>query len=304
MHLTPQVFEIDCNIVVPRIETFIREKMTTLSRKGILVPLSGGLDSSTVAALCARAVGRENVTGLMLPDIKGSPEAVKFGRLVAKSLGIQIHSINMTHLLLAAGAYSFVANLVPSRRLLSTVVRRRLQVSKRNMYLEVLRGSDDSMVLSAFASVYARQRARVVVSFRYAELHRLLVVGTAHKSEDLLGLYVKFGIDDSADVMPLKNLYRSHILQIARYVGVPQLVLERTPNPEMLPGVEDKYCDLLGLASEKVDLVLFGLESQMSNDEIASDTGVALEKVAELREIMSLSQHMRQPSMTLNPLAA
>jgi NAD+ synthase len=303
MRLSPQLFEIDCTVVVPRIEAFIREKLQALSRKGILVPLSGGLDSSTVAALCARAVGRESVTGLMLPDLKGSPEAVRFGRLVARELGLRTRSINMTPILLAAGVYNFAANLVPSRRLLAAIVRRRLQEANRNMFLEVLRGSDEKMVLSAFASTYARQRARVVVTFRYADLHRLLVVGTAHKSEDLLGLFVKFGVDDCADLMPLKNLYRSHILQIAKYIRVPQSVLERTPNPEMLPGVEDKYFDLLGIPSEQVDLVLFGLESHMTGEEIAAETGVALAKVAEIGEIVRLSQHMRQPSMSLDPLA-
>ena len=102
--------------------------------------------------------------------------------------------------------------------------------------------------------------------------------------------------------MPLKNLYRSHILQIARYVGVPQVVIERTPNPEMLPGIEDKYFDLLKIPSQRVDLVLFGLESRMSDDDIASSTGVTVQKVAEIREIMRLSEHMRHPSMSLNPL--
>jgi NAD+ synthase len=303
MRLSQSLFEIEGTVVVPKIEDFIRKMLAAFSRKGILVPLSGGLDSSTVAALCARAVGKENVTGLMLPDIKGSPEAVQFGRLIAKDLGIRAHSINMTHILLAAGAYRFAANLVPSRKLLSIMVRRHLRKSNRNLHLEALRGSNERMILRALASVYARQRARVVVTFRYADLHQLLVVGTAHKSEDLLGLYVKFGIDDSADLMPLKNLYRSHILQIARYVGIPQSILERSPNPEMLPGVEDKYYDLFGMESEKVDLVLFGIESQMSNEEIATDTGVAMEKVTEIREVVALSQYMRQPSMTFNPLA-
>ncbi len=302
MRLSPDVFVIDCAVIVPRIEVFIREKMHALSRTGILVPLSGGLDSSTVAALCARAVGKENVTGLMLPDIKGSPDALRFGRMVARQLGIRSRTINMTHVLQAAGTYRFVANLVPSRRLLSSIVRKRMAAAKSNLFLEALKGSDDPMVRKAFASVYAKQRARVVVSFHYADLNRLLVVGTAHKSEDLLGLYVKFGIDDSADVMPLKNLYRSQILQIAPYVGVPQYVIERTPNPEMLPGIEDKYFDLLKVPSESVDLVLYGLESGMSDDDIASSTGVTPQKVAEIREIRRLSEHMRQPSMSLNPL--
>jgi NAD+ synthase len=303
MRLSPEVFLIDCSVVVPRIEAFIRDAMRSLHRAGIVVPLSGGLDSSTVAALCARAAGRENVTGLMLPDIKGSPAARRFGRLVVKELGIRGKVINTTDILRAAGAYRFIANLVPSRRLLSSLVRKALAGSGKNLFLEGIRGSDDPFMRRAFASIYARQRARVVVTCRYADLHRLLVAGSAHKSEDLVGLFVKFGIDDSADIMPLKHLFRSHILQIARHVGVPNAVVERSPNPEMLPGVEDKYFDVLRVPSDTVDLVLFGLEHGMSDEELAEQSGVSREKAAEIREMVELSGHMRSPSMSFDPLA-
>ena len=188
MRLSADVFVIDCTVVVSKIEAFIREKMRALSRTGVLVPLSGGLDSSTVAALCARAVGKENVMGLMLPDLKGSPDALRFGRMVARQLGIRTRAINMTRILGAAGTYRFVANLVPSRKLLSSIVRKRMAAAKGNLFLEALKGSDDPMVRKAIASIYVRQRARVVVSFHYADLNRLLVVGTAHKSEDLIGV--------------------------------------------------------------------------------------------------------------------
>jgi NAD+ synthase len=303
MQLSPEVFRIDCSVVVPRIEVFIRDAMRSMNRVGIVVPLSGGLDSSTVAALCARAVGRENVTGLMLPDIKGSRPALRFGRLVVKELGIHGHIINTTAILNAAGAYRFITNLVPSRRLLSRMVKRALAGSRKNLFLEGIKGSDDPFMRRAFASIYARQRARVIVTCRYADLHGLLVAGSAHKSEDLVGLFVKFGIDDSADIMPLKQLYRSHILQISRYVGVPTSVIDRSPDPEMLPGVEDKYLDVLGAPSDKVDLVLFGLENGMSNEEIAEQCGLSSTKVTEIREIVAMSSHMRSPSMSLNPLS-
>lgn len=136
----------------------------------------------------------------------------------------------------------------------------------------------------------------MVMTYRYAELHRLLVVGTAHKSEDLLGLFVKFGVDDAADLMPLKGLYRSQVLRIAEAVGVPGEVLGRAPNPEMLPGIEDKYLDIFGVPAPTVDLLLWGIEHGLPDADIALDTGVAPAKVAELREAVRVSAHMRQPS--------
>jgi NAD+ synthase len=201
----------------------------------------------------------------------------------------------------AVGAYRFIGNLVPSRRLLAAIIRKKMASSARNLFIEGVRGTDDGLTNRSLAAVYAKQRARVVVTFRYAEIHRLLVAGTAHKTEDLLGLFVKFGIDDMADVMPLKRLYRSHVVRIARALGVPEEVMARTPNPEMLPGVEDKYRDVLGVSAGDADLVLYGIEHGMVDADIAEGTGLPEAKVAELREVVGLTEHMRQPSLSPDP---
>jgi len=124
--LTPAVFHLDLGAVVPAIERFIDAKMKELGRQGIVVPLSGGLDSSTVAALCARAVGPELVTALLLPDRLGAPDALRFGRLVAAGLGVK--AVEMGRLkdriavgrdvavALIVGQYEYDVGLPASRR--------------------------------------------------------------------------------------------------------------------------------------------------------------------------------------------
>jgi NAD+ synthase len=296
MALTPAVFELDVSAVVATIERFVAAEMRELRRAGVVVPLSGGLDSSTVTALCVRAVGQDKVTALLLPDRKGSREALRFGRLVARRLGVRAVEVDTTRLNRAAGVYRFLGYRLP-RWLVARGTRARLAAGGENPFVAGLRGTDDRQVRAALAAVYARQRLRLVVTYRYADPRRLLVVGSAHLSEDLLGLFVKFGIDDCADVMPLKHLYRTQVLAIAEAVGVPAEVIARTPNPEMLPGVEDKYRDLLGVAAPTVDLVLWGIEHGMRDAEIARDVGLAGAKVAQLRELVRLSGHMRHPSL-------
>ena len=140
---------------------------------------------------------------------------------------------------------------------------------------------------------------RLVVTYLLAEEHNLLVVGSAHKSEDMLGLFVKFGVDDVADLMPLKNLYRSQILQLAAYLGVPEEILARTPNPDLIPGVEDKYMDMIGLSYDTLDPLLYGLEHGLADEEIASQLGLPLEQVRQIRSVVSLTEHMRNPSQTV-----
>src|SRR5665648_213761 len=268
MTLTPAVFDLDVDAVVPAIERFVRDAMGDLARQGIVVPLSGGLDSSTVLALCARAVGPDRVTALLLPDRKGAPDALRFGRLVADRLGVRTAEVDTTRVNRAAGVYRFLGYRLP-RRLVARIARSRLSGRDESPFVAGLRGTEDPLTRQALAAVNARQRLRMVVTYRYAEQRRLLVVGSAHKSEDLLGLFVKFGVDDVADVMPLKGLYRSHILRIARAVGVPDEVVARTLHPDMLPRADDKYRDVLGVPSETADLVLWGIEHGLGDAEIA-----------------------------------
>jgi len=296
MKLDSCVFELDLDRIIPVIETFIAAKMNELGRRGIVVPLSGGLDSSTVAALFAQSVGRDKVIALLLPDRQGAPDAIKFATLVADRLGIKTVRQDTTKLNKSGGVYDFIANKVPNKKLGASVVRRYLVGDNGNFYLAGIAGTDHQLTREALASIYAKQRLRMVTTYHYAELHRLMVVGSAHKSEDLLGLFVKFGVDDVADLMPLKMLYRSQVLAIAARVGVPTEVLERSPNPEMLPGIEDKYQDVLHVSSEVVDLVLWGIEQGLDDAFIAESVALPVAKVAELRDIVRLSAHMRHPS--------
>jgi NAD+ synthase len=113
----------------------------------------------------------------------------------------------------------------------------------------------------------------------------------------MVGLFVKYGVDDNADLMPLKNLYRSQILSIARHIGVPEAIWSRSPNPEMIPGVTDKYRDILGLPSETIDLILYHLERNAPPDEIGRLTGLECGKVEEIRLLVAGTEHMRAHSM-------
>ncbi|MBI4976155.1 MAG: NAD(+) synthase [Spirochaetes bacterium] len=297
MRLTPAVFDLDYDAAVKKIEAFIARYMKELRRLGIVVPLSGGLDSSTALAVSVRAVGADKVRALLLPDAKGAPDALRFGRSVAKKLGVKAVIMNTTAVNRAAGVYRFIANIVPGRKLLSWIVKRHIKRSNENLFIDGIRGSDRPLTRQTIASIYAKQRLRMVMTYRYAELNRLLVVGSAHKSEDLLGLFVKFGADDAADVMPFKRLFRTQVMEIARRTGVPEEVLARSPNPEMLPGIEDKYLDILGIPAPVVDLILKGLELTMKDDAIAAAAGVTAAKVAELRGLVAVSAHMRNPSL-------
>jgi NAD+ synthase len=298
LQLVPSVLAFDCKKHSPEIEKFIRDTMLQLGRDGILVPISGGLDSSVVVSLCVRAVGKDKVTGIMLPEKKGNPDAMDYAQLMAKSLGIRTVIIDISDILKPIGTYEFITNRLGSTRFQKSFVKNVLPDITRNLFIQGIQGKGKPIVRRGMASMYSKHRIRFVVAYKFAEEHNLLEVGCAHKSEDLLGLFSKFGVDDNADVMPLKNLYRTQILQLAQFINVPEEIIQRTPNPDMLPGIEDKYLDVLGIDSETVDLVLFGLEKGLTASNIASELNLTADKVKEIQELVKSTTHMRNHSLS------
>ena len=298
IQLDQRVFEIDAQAYTERICEFISRSMINLHRDGVIVPLSGGLDSSTVLLLCLRAVGAEKLTALMMPEEQGNPEALFFSRMLTSRYSIKTITRNISPILLNLGTYDFVLSLIPTRRVKEWASRRYLR-QHGSPFLDLMTGGGDGFQRKGQARITSKHRIRAVVEFMIAEERNLLVAGCAHKSEDLLGLFVKFGVDDIADIMPLKNLYRSHILQIAAYLGVPSEIIQRTPNPDIVPGVTDKYQDMLGLSSEIVDLLLYGIERGMDDQNIATQLNLSLEKVQEIRNLVKNTSHMRNPSQSV-----
>jgi NAD+ synthase len=152
-------------------------------------------------------------------------------------------------------------------------------------YVRVLKGQGDKLIQRGLASFFTKQRVRLVAAYSYAEKHNLQVVGCAHKSEELTGLCVKYGIDDAADLMPIGHLYRTQIVQLAHVLNIPGEILVRTPNPDIIPGITDKYQDVLGVTAEEVDLVLYALENRFPETEIAEAAGVTDDRVTRIVEL-------------------
>jgi NAD+ synthase len=273
---------------------FIREKMLEMRRSGIVVPISGGLDSSVVACLCVNAVGRNMVTGLLLPEKQGNPEADKYAGILAEFLKIKTAGVDISRVLKSLGTYKFILNKIPSHRLKAKLVGEYLDPSKESMFLKGIKGTGNKFIYRGVASFYTKQRVRLVAAYKFAEENNLLVAGSAHKSEDMVGLYVKFGIDDNADLMPLKNLFRTQIVQLAEFLKVPREITERTPNPDLVPGVTDKYMDILHINWQKLDLILYGLEKGMGTRMIAQQLDMSDSKIEQIKEIVSLTFHMKR----------
>jgi len=284
---------------IDRLAGFVRRALDESHRSGIAVAMSGGLDSTVTAALCARAVGPERVRGFFLPEREGPPEDLSDASAAADWLGLQLDTHDVTGALREMGAYDFVLSRLPAEMLRAAVVKgvyalRRL-VSAENPLTGGQEGSGSAIVSRASAHFKSRHRMRMVFLYFRAERSNLLVAGAANRTEKLTGVYTRFGVDDCADIMPIGALFRTEVLRIAESLGVPDRILRKPPTPGIIPGVSDKYVYLLGLESGVLDALLEDLVSGASVAEVSERHEVSQDRVRGVVEAMSAARRMAAP---------
>lgn len=276
---------------------FIRQAVEDFRREGAIVGLSGGIDSAVVATLAARALGPEQVLGLILPERDSAPESRRLARKLARQLGIRHKTVGLTPLLTLLGVYWQVPLwLLPTRRLQAKMVRRYYAD-----YTEALgegetpfsavmvgtRGLRGPWLNQSVAYHRVKVRLRMVLLYYHAELRNLLVLGTDNKTELAVGFFVKYG-DAAADVAPLAPFYKTQVQALATYLGVPDEIIARPPSPDILPGLTDEQA--MGVDYPTLDRALWRLECGVDVEAIAGELGLS---PAQVRYVEMLTQRAR-----------
>jgi NAD+ synthase len=300
MEWTPSPLQIDPEQTTAEIIQFIEDRFNVLNRESIVIGLSGGLDSSLTATLAVKAVGADNVKLYYLPDRDSKPLHRKHAILHANQLNADLKIINITLALRVLRIYSLLPlNFIPGRKLKSIAVNyvrnKHLGLTGGSVLSARLSGSGGSMVARANAYINAKHRVRTAILFREAERMNGMVVGCANRTEWLTGTFVQFGVDHSADLMPLLHIYRSQLEEIARFVDMPDLIIKKESDTDILPGVEDKG-KLLGSYSN-TDLILWGLENGISQSHLEKKFGQ--EKVHAITTLFESSIHYRETPYSL-----
>jgi len=192
--------ELNYGEVIKKLVSFIREKAEEAKSNGVVMGISGGVDSATTAYLAVKALGRERVLGLIMPYYRNRD--VEDARLVCSSLGIECREISIKPIV-----ESFVAGLgfQPDKRSLGNIM----------------------------------SRARMVLLYAHANAKNYLVLGTSNRSEFLTGYFTKWG-DGASDYAPLINLYKTEVWEIAKLVGVPKRIIEKKPTAGLWEGQTDE----------------------------------------------------------------
>jgi NAD+ synthase len=292
---------IDPEQVCQDVHTLLMDKLEAMGKDGILIGLSGGLDSAVVAFLARRSVDAEKLTLLNMPERDSKRIHRQHARLVARELGVPLQVQNLAPTLRAAGLYSSLPiGLVPSQRLKRGLVQwgrkaAGLEASK-NLLAERLRPQAGSLVARGNAYLTFKHQMRMVFLYHYAHTNNLLVVGAANKTELLTGTFSQWGCDQCADVMPILHLFRSQLLPLAEHLGLPETVRKKAADPDVLPGVDDKG-KLLG-TFEFADQILWGLENGVPEDQMTDSFGDEL--VSRIKTLYDLSRPMREVPYTLD----
>jgi len=233
------------------IETFIQTRVKDAGAQGVVLGLSGGIDSATSLALAVSSLGSDKVKGLIMP-FKES-ESISLALDHANTLNVKTEE------------YS-IASIV-------------------NSYKEVTPSYSST---ASEGNLHSRVRMSLLYGDAFSS--NTLVMGTSNKSELLVGYYTKWG-DGASDFLPMGDLYKSQVYALAKDLNIPEAILKRVPTAELWEGQSDE--EELGIDYPTLDKILLGLERQLSVNEISSNTGISIESISRIDNLIKLSIHKR-----------
>ena len=271
--LSSDVLRLDPAAEASRIQAEMRSMVfERLRRKGVVLGLSGGIDSSVVAALAVRALGKERVLGLFMPEADSADESETLGRLVADSLGIRTAREDIRPILEAAGCYrrrdEAIRAAIPeygpgykSKIVLPSVLSRE-GYAVFSVVVQAPTGEQKrarlklESYLETVAATNFKQRTRKMMEYYYADRYQYAVAGTPNRLEYELGFFVKNG-DGAADLKPIAHLYKSQVYQLAETLDIDESIRRRPPTTDTysMPQSQEEF--FFSLPYDRMDLCLY-----------------------------------------------
>jgi NAD+ synthase len=280
---------------VARIIAVLRDVVRgQLRRRGAVLGLSGGIDSSLVAALCVRAFGPERVVGLFMNEAESEADTVRLGRQLADTLGVATIDEPLSPLLTAAGCYArrdeAIRKLIPAYgegwrckiALPSVLDGDRLRlfslIARSPAGDEVVVRMPVDVYLQVVAATSFKQRTRKMLEYYHADRLGYAVVGTPNRLEYDQGFFVKNG-DGAADVKPIAHLYKTQVYQLAALLGVPEEILHRPPTTDTysLPQSQEEF--YFSLPYDRMDACLYARDRGIPAAAAAELLGLTAEQV-------------------------
>lgn len=293
-----------CENIMSKLKQDVKYK---LQRRGAVIGISGGIDSSACLALSAKAFGPKNVTAIMLPEQDSSDDSRNLAEELAATFGVtQTLVENITGALEGFGCYKRrdeaisrvitdfdpevdkakieikqdPASTLPPIFSITVIKPNGVAVSKLLPAMEYLQ---------IVAATNFKQRSRMSMLYYHAERLHYAVIGTPNKHEVEQGFFVKYG-DGGADVMPIGHLYKTQVYQIAAHLGVPQEILDRTPTTDTYTAEQTQEDFFYQMPHKEMDLLWYGWENGYSAEEVGKVMGRTTNEVENIYKNMERKQ--------------
>ena len=239
---------------VNKICEFIRNKVKDAKAEKLIIGLSGGIDSAVSAALSAKAIGKENVIGVMLPYKLSHPDSLNDAIEVANSLGIEFYKIDISPMI--------------------------------DFYFD---SYDNGANLLRKGNKMARERMSILYDF--SAKYNGLVVGTGNKSELMIGYFTQFG-DGACAFEPIGHLYKTEVFALAKILKLPECVIDKKPTADLWEGQTDE--DEMGISYFELDQILHQIVDNKKSEKEIEQKGFNIEKIRKVKEMIAKSEFKRQ----------
>ena len=289
-----------------------------LRRRGAVIGLSGGIDSSLTAALCVAALGPSNVMGILMPEKDSDPESLRLARIVADTFGIRHVVEDIAPTLSAAGCYlrrdGAIRELFPDFGpdwSCKVVLHNALSGNRYNLTKLVVQSPtgerrEARMPLAIYQAVVAatnmKQRTRKQLEYYHADRLNYAVAGTPNRLEYDQGFFVKNG-DGAADFKPIAHLYKTQVYQLAADLGVPKEICARPPSTDTWSMEQTQEEFYFALPYAQMDLCLYGLENDIPAADVARAAGLTVEQVnivwADIEAKRRATRYLHEPPLLI-----
>ena len=314
MEFHKDVLKLDCKSEVERICQFIQQELRDVKRDGIIVGLSGGIDSALCAALCVEAIGKDKVFGLILPEKESNPVSAEYATKHAQKLGIETETVDITPTLEAFGTYrkrdDVIREVFPeydseskSKITLPADLLSKDSFNFFTLKIDDGKGNVKSARLNKkalngiVAATDSKQRTRMMHLYYYAEKMNYIVCGTTNKTEVIEGFFVKYG-DGGVDIEPLSHLYKAQVYQLSEYLGVIREIIERAPSPDTWSFQVSDEEFYFRIPYEKLDLLLYAWQNDISIERVCEVMDLSEKQVKRaMRDFnakYNATKHLRQ----------
>lgn len=290
-----------------------------LHKRGAVVGVSGGIDSSVVLALCAIAFGPEKVLALMMPDKDSSPDSLNLAKKLVEKFNVPYLVEDITEAVNGFGAYKrrdeAVKKVFPeyneSYKMKIVLPKDDEAKGKLNVFYVTIISTDGEektarLPLAEYLQIVAasnfKQRSRTNFLYYHAEARNYAVIGTGNKNEHEQGFFVKYG-DGGADVKPIAHLFKTQVYQLAEYLGVPEEIQKRTPTTDTYSAEQTQEEFFFRLPYSILDRIWYGWEKGFSSKDIADALNLTETQVdvviKDIKQKIQTTEYLRMEPIAL-----